>query len=1043
MKKIALFILALCLCFTVFGGTAFAETVAAETPAEKPAEEMTAEELYKIGKAAKDAEDYAKALKYCQLAADLGFSEAIKEIGNLYCFGLGMEQDYDKAFEYYQKAADLGNINAVNNLGNCYLNGHGVEQNEEEAVEYYRTAAEQGNAIAQNNLGNLYLNGRGVSQDYGEAVKYYILAADQGFFGAQNMLGYCYEYGLGVEQDYGKAFGYYQQAAAQGDMDAQHSLGLFYLDGTGVEQNDEDALKYIRMAAEQGNPEAQTSLGYCYSEGRGVATDYGEAMKYFQLAAEQGSASGQYNIGYSYWYGEGVEQDHAKAMEYFRLAAEQGYPVAIFRIGDCYYLGEGVEKDLDKAAEYYREAIDAGYVPNEEDQKHLEAVPGKQAGVGSAPTDGGQILDGRWLCADIQGNVTSDTPAELKNDYGIYVNKDWILQAEIPEGEAIAGAGAEAARTLKDRQITLMKNTDLPGHDAELVRKLYKLVSDWDYRNEQGTEPVKPAIEALKAIDSMDSLLAYMENKDALLHFFPMSVGVGADLINPDIYITQISTPSLILVDSAEYKERTQAGEQRFTLNQQISLYMLQRIGFGEAEANAIIGNGMAFESKMAGHIRPAAAKYQADYLQSIQNYYTEEELVSLAGSFPIMDMIEAYGLAGGKRFWVTEPDYIASLQTLFTNENVSLIRDWLIMKAAKSASALLDQETMRETRAIENRIMGITGEKSDDDIVLEAVSSLLSVPMDNLYIQAYCSEKQKEDILRIIDEVIETYREILGNVDWLSEATREKAVEKLDHMRVNAVYPDELGDWSGLDFPGLEENGSLLEAKTAVENFVKRIQAAKIDQPVDKDKWDQLLLKTAQVNAYYNPADNSINILAGILQGDFYREDMSEAQLLGAIGTSIAHEISHAFDTNGAQYNKDGAVANWWTADDYAVFQVRAAKLASWYDGFIPFEGANFSGQKVKGEAIADMAGVKCILALAAKKANFDYDAFFRQFARSWRQQLLPSEATRRVSIDTHPMNYMRVNATLAQFDEFIDFYGIQPGDGMFIAPEDRVAVW
>ena len=671
------------------------------------------------------------------------------------------------------------------------------------------------------------------------------------------------------------------------------------------------------------------------------------------------------------------------------------------------------------------------------------AAFGGAAFAESTSADGGRILDGRWLCADIRGNVTSDTPAELKNDFGIYVNKDWIVQAEIPEGEAQTGAGAEAARALEDRQIALMKNTDLPGHDAELVRKLYKLVSDWDYRNAQGTEPVKPAIEAMKAIDSMDSLLAYMENKNAPLRFFPLIVAVGADLANPDVYITQIAASSLILKDSAEYTERTLAGEQRFETNRQVALYMLQRLGFSEAEADAIIGNGMAFESIMAEHIRPAAAAYQSDYIQSILNYYTEEELVSLAGSFPIMDMIEAYGLAGGKRFLVTEPDYIASLQKFFAEDNVPLIRDWMIMKAAVDVSELLDQETIRETKAIQNRIMGVTGETSEDDIALATVSSLLIVPMDNLYIQAYCSEKQKEDILKIIDEVKATYREMLSNVDWLSEATREKAIEKLDSMRINAVYPDELGDWSGLDFSGPEENGSLMEAKNAVENFVKQIQAAKIDQPVDKGKWDQLILKTAQVNAFYNTSDNSINILAGILQGDFYSEDMSEAQLLGAIGTAIGHEISHAFDTNGAQYDKDGAVANWWTDEDYAAFQARAEKLASWYDGFIPFEEANYSGQKVLKEAIADMGGMKCILALAAGKENFDYDAFFRQYAIIWKQQLLPAEAIRRVGIDTHPMNYMRINVTLAQFDDFIDFYGIQPGDGMYIAPEDRVAVW
>jgi putative endopeptidase len=283
----------------------------------------------------------------------------------------------------------------------------------------------------------------------------------------------------------------------------------------------------------------------------------------------------------------------------------------------------------------------------------------------------------------------------------------------------------------------------------------------------------------------------------------------------------------------------------------------------------------------------------------------------------------------------------------------------------------------------------------------------------------------------------------MLENVDWLSAATREKAIEKLDHLRIFAVYPDEPGDWSGLDFPGREENGNLVIANTAAERFKNTLKAARIDQPVNKDTWDQTEMKATEVNAYYDPSNNSINILAGILHGEFYNESMTEAQILGGIGTVIGHEISHAFDTNGAQFDKDGAVADWWTDEDYAAFRARAAKLAAWYDGFIPFEGANYSGQKVQGEAIADMAGMKCILALAARKENFDYNAFFEQYAKTWRMKVLPAEAVRIVSLDMHPMNYMRINATLAQYDEFIQFYGIRPGDGMYIAPEDRVAVW
>ncbi|MBQ6521122.1 MAG: hypothetical protein IJI14_20635, partial [Anaerolineaceae bacterium] len=178
-----------------------------------------------------------------------------------------------------------------------------------------------------------------------------------------------------------------------------------------------------------------------------------------------------------------------------------------------------------------------------------------------AMAEGGVILDGRWLNTDIQGNVTEDTPTVLKDDYGLFVNKDWILQAEIPAGESKTGSMEDVIRRLKDRQIALMKDDSLTGHDAELVHKLYALVSDWDYRNAQGVEPAMPTMEAIRGIDSLEALTNYLYDRNNPSRFYPLVMSVDTDLINPDIYMTQIGTPSLMLTDSAEYTERTQAGE--------------------------------------------------------------------------------------------------------------------------------------------------------------------------------------------------------------------------------------------------------------------------------------------------------------------------------------------------------------------------------------------------------------------------------------------------------------------------------------------------
>lgn len=657
--------------------------------------------------------------------------------------------------------------------------------------------------------------------------------------------------------------------------------------------------------------------------------------------------------------------------------------------------------------------------------------------------EGGAILDGRWLNADIQGNVTEDTPALLKDDFGLFVNKDWILQAQIPAGESRTGALADVSRTLMDRQIALMQDDSLTGHDAELVHKLYALVSDWNYRDAQGVEPAMPVIEALRSIDSLETVTGYLCDRSNLMRKYPLTMSVEVDLTDPDIYITQIDTPSLMLRDSAEYAERTQAGELNYTRYKQAGMYMLTRLGYSEDEAAHVIENAFALEVLMAEHIRPMATHYQADYFSSILNYYSPEELETLAGDFPILDMLQAYGLKIGQRFLVTEPEYIAALPEIYTEENAVLLRDWMTLKTALAMVNLLDRETYKQVEAITNAVMGVTGESDEEDYAVKTVLGLLPVPMDNLYIQAYCTEQQRQDIQDIIGDVVASYRTMLESVDWLSGETRKKAIEKLDCMRVNAVYPDEPGDWSALDFAGTEDGGNLLQAKAAVEDYKNAMQSDKIDTAVDKDKWDQLTMQTAQANAYYDPQNNSINIMAGILSGEIYNEDMSYEQKLGAIGSVIGHEISHAFDTDGSQFDKDGALANWWTEEDYAAFQTRAARLAAWYDGFIPWEGANYSGQQVQTEAIADMGGMKCLLAIAAQQEDFDYDAFFRQYAIVSRMQALPAYLVTLVARDTHPLRYMRINATLAQFNEFTDFYGIQPGDGMYVAPEDRIAVW
>ena len=233
-----------------------------------------------------------------------------------------------------------------------------------------------------------------------------------------------------------------------------------------------------------------------------------------------------------------------------------------------------------------------------------------------------------------------------------------------------------------------------------------------------------------------------------------------------------------------------------------------------------------------------------------------------------------------------------------------------------------------------------------------------------------------------------------------------------------------------------------LFDAVKALKKYnIQKYFYDRLNQKVDHDLWIQ---DVVVVNAYYQPSENSINIIAGIIGGDFYSPEMSYEEKLGGIGMVIGHEVSHAFDTNGAQFGKTGNVESWWTDEDKANFKARAERLIKYVSTFkVDDTGENYNGSLVQTETIADMAGVKAMLGIAEGRENFDYDKFFRQYAKTWKMIQTQEMSDLRVKTDVHALPYIRVNAIVQQYREFYSTYGVNAGDKMYLAPEDRVAVW
>ena len=396
-------------------------------------------------------------------------------------------------------------------------------------------------------------------------------------------------------------------------------------------------------------------------------------------------------------------------------------------------------------------------------------------------------------------------------------------------------------------------------------------------------------------------------------------------------------------------------------------------------------------------------------------------------------------GVAGRTHAWLESigkpADYV---NTIIMHDNALIVFDMdqqRSIEAEKQVDAHID--AIRSDIAAK-RVM-VQQAPADETRAYMSTRGMFRDSFGRLYVRQYLDESVREEIRQICEEVVDTYREMLDTTDWLSAETREAAKNKLDAIAIHAVYPDKWEDYSNYS---VNEDGDILTARLDRAAADKQRDIGRMNEPVDKELWGDIDI--IETNAYYEPKDNSINIIPGFFCDVTYRSDMSIEEKYGALGGVIGHEISHAFDSGGAQYDAAGNFNNWWTPEDKAAFDERTGKVIAYFDKIVPFDdGTPNSGKLVNTEATADTGGIKCMLLMAEKIDGFDYDKFFRAYARMWQRMDTLQMCEWLATSDSHPLSYQRINVTLQQFDEFLDTYGIKEGDGMYLAPEDRILVW
>ena len=672
--------------------------------------------------------------------------------------------------------------------------------------------------------------------------------------------------------------------------------------------------------------------------------------------------------------------------------------------------------------------------------------------------------DSKWINSSIEGAIDADTPTELKDDFYTAVNKEWILLQKLDDDHESIDFTSSNEDALKFRLKSIIFDTPDPDaleqnqigysetekkHNEELIHRFTQAAADWDSRNSLGAEPLRPYIERIESISSMSELTEYVTAPytDNYSGAAFASIVVDSTTNDPANDHVKIDVHTDYTLGSADFYISSNSESRLMQdLNRSIVYNLLGRLGYTDAETERLLSACYRLEGRLADHSRGASQK---DYTDN-ERYYTLAEIEELQGNYPLTTLIVNSGLESAGKYAVYRPDYIRYLSELYNERHLDEIKAYYVVHTALAMAPLLDRENYdiyAEAKADADASSGdntdkrdaSTGDKELDIILNDFAMAYLQEPLDMVYVSRYCTPAYKELLTDQVEKTKKAFACIIDGDDWLSEEAREKAKEKLEAMKVSVMYPSHFTDYTALNF---EDGDGLPEMAARINAFRLARKAEKAEKPHSVE-FSQM--STCTINAYYMPTENSINILCGILaDGSMFNADDPVEVRYAKLGTVIGHEISHAFDAGGIRWDKDGHDNRWMPVKDIVAFTGKVSSLNLYYSGITAIPGkGKINGSVVSREATADMGGLKCMLRLAEDIPDFDYDLFFRSYAELWRCRDTYDLELASAESDSHPVANLRVNATLQQFEKFYETYGITEGDGMYLAPEKRIAVW
>ena len=626
--------------------------------------------------------------------------------------------------------------------------------------------------------------------------------------------------------------------------------------------------------------------------------------------------------------------------------------------------------------------------------------------------------------------------AEIKNDLYEAVNGEWLKTAKIPEDKPATGGFNDLVDAI-DRQLMddFDQFTQTMPQDSRLQEavKLYQLAKDFARRDQEGVAPLQ------KRLEQFTKLSSYADYQKHWSQFIlegsasPVSFDIDADMKNATVYALFAAAPGLILPEKNYYDKDNPQGPVLLKQWSIMTKKLLQKVGYDEEQADNLIDETIQFDSLLVPNVK--SAEESADY----SKMYNPQSLAEFAAHTNQLDLAKVISELIGtqpEKVIVTEPKYLAALDQIL-KDHFAIFKSWLIVNEVLGQAGLLTDELRTISGEYSRALSGSKKPVNHRKFAFYLTRGIFSQVVGDYYGRKYFGETAKADVTHMVKQMVDVYKQRLAHNEWLGETTKQKAITKLNHLGIQVGYPDQIPDL--YNHLMVDPRESLLENVNQLGVVANQELFSRWNQPVDRLRWE---MSAATVNAYYHPFKNIIVFPAAILQAPFYSLKQTSSENYGGIGAVIAHEISHAFDNNGALFDEYGNLNNWWTNEDTEHFQKLAQKMIDEFNG-LPFAGQKVNGKLTVSENIADGGGLSCALAAAQEEADYSGQEFFINWARIWRMKATTQYMQLLLSIDVHAPNKLRANVQAQNQDEFFKVFDIHEGDPMWKPAEERVNIW